>query len=268
MNKILKFALLSAAPLLIIACDSGTPAPPPAATTGAATTGAATTGAGAAATATTTAAAAETAAAVEKDWTTTVVATPEGGFRMGNPDARVKLVEFASFTCPHCRDFHKEAVATLKPNYVKTGMVSLEYRPFVLNVYDFAATKLAMCEGPDRFFTWADQLFSHQESWVTPFTKLTEADIEPLKALPPEQQVAALAVAGGLRDFARPRGLSRARFDACLSDAGMMQRLTAQQQAASDRYQIAGTPTFLLNGKKVEGVTTWAALRPKIDAAL
>ncbi len=248
MAKILKISLLFAAPLAIIACDSGTSTAAP--------------------TAQATASAGPATQAAQKDWTSTVVVTPEGGFRMGNPDAKVKIVEFASFTCSHCRDFHKESTASFKPNYVKTGKVSLEYRPFMLNVYDFAATKLAMCEGPDRFFTWADQLFSNQEAWITPFTKLTEADIEPLKSLPPEQQVAGLAVAGGLHDFARPRGLPRAKFDACLSDGKTMQRLTAQQQAANDQYQIQGTPTFLLNGKKVDGVTTWAALQPKIDAAL
>lgn len=248
MVKMLKVSLLFVAPLAIIACDSGTSTAAPAAKTGV--------GPGA------------VASATLKDWTTTVVSTPEGGFRMGNPDAKVKIVEFASFTCSHCRDFHKASAANFKPNYVKTGKVSLEYRPFMLNVYDFAATKLAMCEGPDRFFTWADQLFTNQEAWVTPFTKLTDADIEPLKTLPPEQQVAGLAVAGGLHDFAKPRGLPRAKFDACMSDGKTMQRLTAQQQAASEQYQIQGTPTFLLNGKKAEGVTTWAALKPLIDAAL
>jgi len=244
MAKMLKVSLLFVAPLAIIACDSGTSTAAPAAKSGA------------------------TASTGQKDWTTTVVVTPEGGFRMGNPDAKVKIVEFASFTCGVCKNFHMESRASFKPNYVKTGKVSLEYRPFMLNVYDFAATKLAMCEGPDRFFTWADQLFTNQEAWITPFTKLTEADVEPLKSLPPERQVAGLAVAGGLHDFARPRGLPRAKFDACLSDGKTMQRLTAQQQAAADQYQISGTPTFLMNGKKIEGVTTWAALQPVIDAAL
>ena len=244
MTKMLKFSLLFAASLAMISCDSGTSTAAPA---GKAATG---------------------EAAAEQDWTKTVVQTPEGGFRMGSPDAKVKLVEFASFTCSHCMDFHKASATDLKPNYVKSGKVSLEYRPFMLNVYDFAASKLAMCEGPDRFFTWADQLFTNQEAWVTPFTKLTEADIEPLKTLPPEQQVAGLAVAGGLHDFARPRGLPRAKFDACMADAATMQRLTTQQQAWSEKYQIQGTPTFLINGKKVDGVTTWAGLKPKIDAAL
>src|SRR5262245_41461876 len=58
-----------------------------------------------------------------KDWSETIVETPEGGFRMGNPDAAIKLVEYASLTCPHCRDFTKAAAEPLKANYVRTGKV-------------------------------------------------------------------------------------------------------------------------------------------------
>ncbi len=245
MTKMLKASLLFAATVALAACDSGTSTAAPAAKSGAAAT-----------------------APAAKDWTTTVVQTPEGGFRMGNPDAKVKLVEFASFTCSHCRDFHKEAEANLKPNFVKSGQVSYEYRPFMLNVYDFAVAQLAMCQGADRFFTWANELYTNHEGWTEPFTKLTEADITPLRALPPGQQVKGLAVAGKLQDFAAPRGLPRAKFDACFADETAMETLTKRQQAAIDAYQLQGTPTFLLNGKKLDGVTTWAQLQPKIAEAL
>ncbi len=245
MSKMLKASLLFAATLALMACDSGTSTAAPAAKTGAEAAG---------------------KAGANADWTKTVVQTPEGGFRMGNPDAKVKLVEFASFTCSHCAQFHTDS-ATLKSDYVKSGRVSLEYRPFMLNIYDFAATKMAMCEGPDRFFTWTDQLFTNKDAWITPFTKLTEADINPLRNLPPGEQVKGLATAGKLNEFAKARGLPGAKFDACMSDQAMFEALTKRQQAATDTYQIAGTPTFLLNGKKIEG-TTWAAIEPQIKDAL
>ncbi len=241
MSKMLKVALLLAGMLAVAACDSGT---------------------------STAAAPVKTGAPAQKDWTTTVVQTPEGGFRMGNPEASVKIVEFASFTCSHCRDFHKEAKTSFLPTYVKTGQVSYEYRPFILNVYDFAAAKLAMCEGAERFFTWSNELYGNHEAWITPFTKLTEADIAPLKNLPPDQQIAGLAKAGQLDQFAKTRGLPGAKFDACMSDPKTLERLTKQQQAAQDSFQIQGTPTFLLNGKKLEGVANWATLQPKITDAL
>jgi len=253
MTKMLKSrdtsaALLLGAALILSACDSGTSTAAPkmdaAAAGGAAKPAAAT------------------------DWTATVVATPEGGFRMGNPDAKVKLVEFASFTCAHCRDFHLEASGPLKNNYVKSGNVSYEYRPFLLNVYDFAAVLTAKCEGPGQFFVWMNELYSNFDAWVLPFSKLTAADIEPLKNLPPDQQVKGLALAGGMQDFVKPRGMPRAKFEQCLSDPKAMERLTATQQAAVDTYQISGTPTFLLNGKKLTDAPNWAALQPKLDAAL
>jgi protein-disulfide isomerase len=241
MSKMLKVTLLFAATLGLAACDSGTSTAAPAAKTGAGKAAAA-------------------------DWTKTVVQTPEGGFRMGNPDAKVKLVEFASLTCSHCRDFHKES-GTLKTNYIKSGQVSLEYRPFMLNIYDFAATKLAICEGPERFFTWTNELYSNAEAWITPFTKLTEADINPLRALPPAEQIKGLAQAGKLNEFAKARGLPGAKFDGCMADAASFEALTKRQQAAVDTYQVQGTPTFLLNGKKIEG-TTWAQIEPQIKSAL
>lgn len=244
MSKMLKATLLFAATLSLVACDSGTSTAAPAAKTGA--------GAG--------------KAAAQSDWTKTVVQTPEGGYRMGNPDAKVKLIEFASLTCSHCRDFHTDAAA-LKSDYVKSGRVSLEYRPFMLNIYDFAATKLAICEGPERFFTWTNELYSNADAWITPFSKLTEADINPLRSLPPAEQIKGLAQAGKLNEFAKARGLPGAKFDTCMADAASFEALTQRQQAAVDKYQVQGTPTFLLNGKKIEG-TTWAQIEPQIKSAL
>jgi protein-disulfide isomerase len=242
MSKMLKATLLFAAALTVVACDSGTSTAAPAAKSGSAKPVAA------------------------ADWSKTVVQTPEGGYRMGNPDAKVKLVEFASLTCSHCRDFHKDSAA-LKSSYVKSGQVSLEFRPFMLNIYDFAATKLAICEGPERFYTWTNELYTNSEAWITPFTKLTEADLNPLRSLPAGDQIKGLAMAGKLNEFAKARGLPGAKFEACMADAASFEALTKRQQAAVDTYNVQGMPTFLMNGKKIEG-TTWAQIEPQIKSAL
>jgi len=201
------------------------------------------------------------------DWTQTVVATPEGGWRIGNPDARVKLVEFASFSCGVCKAFHDTGKAALMTGYVKSGDVSLEFRPFMLNVYDFAATLMATCEGPEKSAVWADELYGNFDGWIGPFTKLTEADLNPLRALPADQQVKGLAEAGGLHNFARARGMTKASFDACLMDQDRLQKKIDAQQAAQQKFDIQGTPTFLINGEKADG-TTWAQIEPQIRAAL
>lgn len=252
MIKMLEFRGLvmaaGAAMLLLAGCDSGA-APAP----------------GAAPKSSTVSAPGQAGARV--DWTKTVVATPEGGWRIGNPDAKVSIVEFASFSCGACKAFHDSGKGPLFQNYVETGKVSFEFRPFMLNVYDFAATLMATCETPAKSAVWADELYGNYDSWVGPFAKLGEAEIAPLRNLPADQQVRALAEAGGLHNFARARGMAKATFDACMMDQTRLQKKIDAQQVAQQKFDIQGTPTFLINGKKADG-TTWAQIEPQIKAAL
>ncbi len=207
------------------------------------------------------------AAAQAQDWRQTVAATPEGGYRMGSPNARVKLVEYASFTCSHCRDFHLASQPVLKDELVRSGQVSYEYRPFILNGPDVIAALAAKCNGPERFFALADQLYRNHDQWVLPFTKLTEAELGPLQRLPQNQQIAAFANAGGFNRWAAMRGLPTVKLNQCLSDQAAADRLQTTAQAGQTQFNITGTPTFIINGEKVEG-TDWAGLQPKIRAAL
>ncbi|WP_448582561.1 thioredoxin domain-containing protein, partial [Thermaurantiacus sp.] len=146
------------------------------------------------------------AAPQARDWSQTVMATAEGGFRMGNPEAKVKLVEYASLTCGVCQRFHLEGVDALKSGFVRSGRVSYEFRPFMLNAIDIAGTLVARCDGPERFFTWAEQFYRNHDAFVQPFTKISDADIKTLNGLPQDQQVRRLAELGGLDAFVRTRG--------------------------------------------------------------
>ena len=110
------------------------------------------------------------------DWTRTFAATPEGGFRMGNPKAKVAIVEYASLTCPHCRHFAEDAVKPLIQQYVRTGKASYEYRSYVLNGIDLAATMVARCGGPSRFFPIAEELYARQPSWAGKVDALPKAE--------------------------------------------------------------------------------------------
>lgn len=202
------------------------------------------------------------------DWLKVIAATPEGGFRIGNPAARVKLVEYASFTCPHCADFHAEALDTIRRDYVATGNVSYEFRNFVLNAPDFAASLLARCQGPAPFFRVADAMFSTQRAWLEPFAKLSPEEAKRLQALPQDKAIAALADAGGLDDFMKQRGMTRARFDQCLADKPAADKLAAMREVATGKYQLGGTPSFLLNDEPLEGVINWTTLEPRLRAAV
>jgi protein-disulfide isomerase len=170
------------------------------------------------------------------DWTRTFAATPEGGFRIGNPDAKVKLVEFASLTCPHCSEFHEAGMETIRSKYVASGNVSYEFRNFVLNGPDYAASMLARCQGPEAFFGLLGAFYADQKSWVEPFTKLTEADNKRLAGLSEAQQISALAEMGELDAYVRTRGIPRAKFDQCLADPAALAKLAALRTEATDKY--------------------------------
>lgn len=96
------------------------------------------------------------------DWTHVVAATPAGGFMLGNPRAKIRLVEYGSLTCPHCRAFDAEGVPLLVNRYVKSGQVSWEFRNYVRDPVDLTAALIARCNGPRGFFPLARALYRDQ----------------------------------------------------------------------------------------------------------
>jgi protein-disulfide isomerase len=199
-------------------------------------------------------------AAAQADWTRTVVATAEGGFRMGNPAARVKLVEYGSLTCGHCAAFAKEGMASLVGSYVKSGKVSYEYRNYVLNGLDVAATLVARCGGPSRFFPVADKFYATQPQWMGRVSALSAAQKAQLNALPESQRLGRLAEIVGLTGIAAQHGISPAQSKACLADQAALGRLGKMAEAASAQG-VQGTPTFFLNGANI-GTHSWSTLEP------
>ena len=205
------------------------------------------------------AAPARKAAPVQRDWSRTVVMTPEGGFRMGNPAARVKLVEYGSLTCGHCAAFAKEGMAPLLAQ-VRTGKVSYEYRNYILNGLDVAASLVARCGGPNRFFPIADKLYATQPQWMGRLSALTQAQKDQLRALPESQRLGRLADTVGLTQIAAQHGITPARSKACLADQAALDRLDKMVNDASNQG-VEGTPTFFINGANI-GSHTWATLAP------
>ena len=200
------------------------------------------------------------------DWSRTVVATPEGGMAMGNPRAKVSLVEYASLACPHCRHFAQEAMGPLKGSYVRTGKVRYEYRPFILNGYDLAATTVARCAGPRGFFPIAEATFATQDQWMARIKATPDARMKQLEALPPSKLFPEMARIAGFQALGASKGLPVARANVCLADEKAAQRLLDQTNAGRARG-IRGTPTFYLNGKQLDGAD-WASVEAAIKAAL
>jgi len=209
------------------------------------------------------------AAAKATSWLDVVVATPQGGFRQGNPNAKVKLLEFGSLTCSHCGEFARQGVPVLRAKYIASGRVSYEYRPYLLNGVDFAPSLLVRCSPPAAAFKLIDAFYEAQPQWTLPFTKPVPDDVQKrIGALPENQQITAFAASGGLDGFMRTRGMPRARFDACTSDKAGINVLNAIRDDANKNYALTGTPTFAINGRTLPETANWAKLKPQLDAAL
>lgn len=201
------------------------------------------------------------------DWAQIVSETPEGGYRMGNPDAPVKLVEYASITCPHCAEFSEAAAEELQNRYVHSGQVSWEYRPFMLFPTDPAIFMLLRCQGPTPFFTLTEQLYASQRDWTGRLQALPPEQLQQLQSLTPNAQAATYVQASGLDQFFRQRGMPDARIDSCLADNQGLQRLAEITRQGAERDQVQGTPTFLINGEK-QDVSEWSALEGRLRAAI
>ncbi len=208
------------------------------------------------------------AAAAPADWSKRIEKTAEGGFRIGNPDAPVKLVEFASFTCSHCADFHKQAHAILKSQYVADGKMSYELRNFVMNPADYATSLIARCQTPAAYFALADNFFATQESWLKPFTEISKAQVDELNTMAPEKRMLRYVELGGLTNMLKARGFGQAKIEQCLTDKAAEKELEEIRKSAVEVYKLQGTPTFVINGETLANVHGWDALKPKLDAAL
>jgi protein-disulfide isomerase len=191
------------------------------------------------------------------DWTRSFSITPEGGFRMGNPKAKVALVEYGSLVCPHCRHFAETGVKPLMAKYVRTGAASYEFRPLILSGVDVAATLIARCGGPSRFFPVAAILYANQPQWLG---KINDAQIQQLGSLPQGQMMLGIARLTGLIPIAAAHGIPPASAQACLKNEGAATKLAAMAQAANG-LGIDGTPTFFVNGQRAAAYD-WPTLEP------
>ena len=196
------------------------------------------------------------------DWTHAFAVTPDGGFLIGNPNAKVAVVEYGSLTCPHCRHFAETGYNPLISKYVRPGKVSYEFRSYILNGIDVAATLVARCGGPSHFFPVAEQLYATQPTWIG---KITDAETEKLNALPQDQMMLGVAKVTGLIPIAAAHGISAAKAEECLKSQPEADTLAKMAQAAADSG-ITGTPTFLVNGKQVPAYD-WATLEPFLKDA-
>ena len=203
-------------------------------------------------------AAAQRRAAAPQDWTRVAVRTSEGGFRMGNPAARLKVVEYLSLTCPHCAAFAHDSSAGLMAR-VRSGQVSIEYRNYILNGLDISASMVARCATPLNYFAMVHALLGSQPSWMGRTRSLTEQQRQEISALPPLQISQRLVPVLGLDAVGQRYGVTAAMRQRCMTQASLDQ--LEQMHGAAQRLGVGGTPTFFINGV-MQNVNTWAGIEP------
>lgn len=199
-------------------------------------------------------------------WAETVAATPEGGFVMGNPNAAVKVIEFASYTCSHCRDFAVQSAEPLR-ELVNSGKVSFELRNFVRDPLDMTMALLARCGGKDPFFALSEQFFVNQDEMFKRAQALGDAGYQAAVNAPPQQRFVSLANGTGLLEFAMQRGVAQDQARQCLANTAEAEKLAKSVETATREFNISGTPTLVINGTVAENVATWTDLRAKLRAA-
>ncbi|MFV0624232.1 thioredoxin domain-containing protein [Sphingomonas sp. ac-8] len=195
-------------------------------------------------------------------WVETVSVTPEGGYRMGNPDAAIKLVEYGSRTCPTCGQFGRDSVPKLADTYVASGKVSYEFRDFAVHgAPDLAAGLLGRCGGTGPFFPILDQMYANQNAVLEKLQALPESFQARVQQMPPAQSLALWAEQLGYLDFVKQRGIPEAKARQCLADQKGLEALAKITEDAADK--VTGTPSFFLNDSKVDAVS-WT----QVEAAL
>jgi len=162
---------------------------------------------------------------------------PLGEITMGDPDAPVTLVEYASYTCGHCAAFHAVNLPPLKEQYIETGKVFYVFREYPLDPVATAASMLTRCVATDKALQFADVLFARQQQWA--FVQ------DPRSAL---------------EAIARQGGISSSQFEACMTDQEVLDGLREVQSHAQETLEVQATPTLFINDEKIGGNLPWAHL--------
>ncbi|HJS10931.1 thioredoxin domain-containing protein [Sphingopyxis sp.] len=200
-------------------------------------------------------------------WSQTVTTTPIGAFLVGNPAAKVKLVEYFSYTCHVCADFAKASALPLKTGYVDRGLVLFEYRNLVRDPVDMTAALLARCGGAKAFAGNHQAIFSAFPAFIAKVQKATDAQTTSWFQGTTGERARKIAADIGLTALMRARGYTQAQIGAALDSEVAQAELTGMTNIGLNADRVEGTPSFFVNGRNA-GVTAWPALKSKLDLAI
>lgn len=163
---------------------------------------------------------------------------------LGNDDAPVTIVEYASMTCPHCATFHAVTLPEIKTKYIDTGKARMIFREFPFDPRAEAGFMLARC-ADDKYFAMIDVLFKQQSGWA-----------------------AVQDARSALLQISKLAGFSQESFEACLTDQKLLDDIRAVRTRGADDFGVDSTPTFFINGNRYAGALTVDEMSALIDSML
>lgn len=207
------------------------------------------------------------ATAPAQNWNVVVARTATPSHVFGNPAAPVKLVEYASYTCPHCAEFQIESEAPLRLNYIRSGKLSLEVRPLLRDPVDATVALLAFCGPKEKFAINHSMFLRSQSQWIRPMVTATEAQRTRWTTGTRLQRARAIATDFHFYEMMATRGYDRTSVDKCLSDEGLADRMAKASDAAFNAG-VDHTPSFAINGQLLVGTSDWQLLQPQLAARM
>lgn len=200
-------------------------------------------------------------AAPARNWANMVTLSKEGAYVIGNPAAKTRLVEYVSYTCPHCAHFVAEGTAPLKAGWVSKGLIAVEIRNLVRDRYDFTAALLARCGGAAKFPSNHEALFAAQNDWIAKAQVYESQPSTLADDATPAMVMTEIADKTGMLALLAKRGVTPGQSRACIADKQAFATIMALTKRALEQDRVTGTPSFLLNGKLTEA-HDWGSLKP------
>lgn len=167
---------------------------------------------------------------------------PLGEREYGNPNAPVTIIEYASLTCPHCRNYHRSVFPKVKRQYIDTGKVHYIIREFPIGRSAGNAAIATRCVPKNKYLALTEAYLSHQGQWVSQDVRLD-----------------------AIYSVAKSSGLSRAAFDKCLANQSIIDGINEVKQRGR-KYGVIGTPTLFINGQKAQGAVSFEEIKAMIES--
>ncbi len=169
---------------------------------------------------------------------------------LGNPNAKVTIVEFSDFQCPFCKQFEDTTYPKLYDEYIKTNKIKFVFRHYPLNSIHPTAQKAAeaseCANAQGKFWDYHDLLFKNQSTW----SPLLLAD-----------------AINSFTDYATQLGLNTTMFRSCL-DTDQFAQKVQEDSADGNKVSVDGTPTFFINGNRLVGAQPFEKIQQLIEQEL